>query len=322
MTKFIIRRLLQFIPVLILISIVTFFLLTSMPGDPLDQIMMQDPEVTSEDIEQLKKIYGVDQPFYIRYFRWIGQLLQGDLGFSRQYKVPVLELLKRNMPRTVILATCALLFALILAVPIGIYSAVKQYSLWDYFWTIFAFIGFSTPSHWLGLIFIYTFSVNLGWLPSAGWRSVDIPPGAMAVFWDRVRYLIMPTVALGLISMASWMRYMRTCMLEVVREDYIRTARSKGLSEKVVIFKHALRNALIPLITLIMLTIPRIFGGAIITEQVYAYPGMGQMFLFSINGHDTFITMSIVMILGLLTVTFNLVADIFYAIIDPRIRYS
>ncbi len=322
MAKYIIKRLLQFIPVLFLISLISFFILVNMPGDPIDQLLMSDPEMTAEDLQELRKAYGLDQPFYVRYVKWISKVLQGDLGFSRTYKIPVVTILKRNMPRTIILATSAFIFALIIAIPIGIYSALKQYSLMDYFWTIFSFVGFSTPSHWLALLFIYLFAVHLRILPAAGYRSVDLPSGALGPFLDRIRYLIMPTVALGLINLASWMRYMRSCMLEVIREDYIRTARSKGLGERVVIFKHALRNALIPLITLVMLSIPAIFGGSIVTEQVFAYPGMGQLFINSITGHDTFITMSIVMFLGTLTVTFNLIADLFYAVIDPRIRYS
>ncbi|AZR72931.1 hypothetical protein BBF96_05710 [Anoxybacter fermentans] len=322
MSTYIIRRILQFIPVLFLISLVSFILLINMPGDPIDMLMMSDPNITPEDIAALKKVYGLDQPFYLRYLRWIKRVLSGDLGFSRQYKLPVLEIIKRNLGNTVLLIGSSFIIALTFAIPIGIFSAVKQYSIWDYFWTVYAFFGFSMPSHWFGLLVIYLFAVKLGWLPPAGFRSVSVEPGLINLILDRIRYLILPAFTLGLISMAGWMRYMRSSMLEVIREDYIRTARSKGLSEKVVIYKHALRNALIPLITLIMLAIPGIFGGAIITEAVFAYPGMGRLFIHSINAHDTFITMAIVMFLAILTVIFNLIADICYALIDPRIRYS
>lgn len=321
-TSYILRRLLQLIPVLFMISLVSFFLLVSMPGDPIDMLVLGDPEIEPEDIENLRRIYGLDQPMHLRYLRWMGQLLQGDLGSSRNYKMPVLDLIRRNLNNTLILVGSSMIFALVIAIPIGVYSAVRQYSVGDYVGTIFSFFGFSVPNHWLGLLFIYAFAVYLRVLPPGGFRSTQVPPGFWNLFMDRLSYLILPMVTLGISSMAAWTRYMRSSVLEVIRQDYIRTARAKGLSERVVIFKHALRNALITIITLIMLYIPSIFGGAIITEAVFAFPGMGRLFWRSLISHDTFVTMSILMFLAFLTVIFNLMADVTYALVDPRIRYD
>ncbi len=323
MWVYIIRRLLQVIPVLILISIAAFALLNAMPGDPLADLMMADPDMTEEDLANLRRIYGLDQPFHMRYLRWMGNILtEGDLGRSQQYKIPVTTLIARNIENTVYLIGSSFLLSVLVAIPIGIYSALRQYSLGDYFWTGFAFFGFSVPNHWLGLLLLYLFSVYLGWLPVGGFRSVRVAPGFWNEFVDRLQYLILPMITLGISSMAGWMRYMRSTMLEVIREDYIRTARAKGVAERVIIYKHALRNAVLPVITLIMLAIPVMFGGAVITEAVFVYPGMGRLFWHSLINHDQFVAMSIIMIIAVLVVVFNLLADILYAWVDPRIRYD
>lgn len=305
-----------------MISLVSFTLLVNMPGDPIDMLVLGDPEIEPEDIENLKRIYGLDQPVHLRYIRWMGQLMQGDLGNSRNYKMPVLDLIRRNLNNTLVLVGSSMILALVVSIPIGVFSAVRQYSAGDYIGTVFSFFGFSVPNHWLGLLLIYAFAVYLRVLPPGGFRSTQVPPGFWGMFFDRLSYLILPMVTLGISSMAAWTRYMRSSVLEIIRQDYIRTARAKGLSERVVIFKHALRNALITIITLIMLYIPSIFGGAIITEAVFAFPGMGRLFWRSLISHDTFVTMSILMFLAFLTVMFNLLADVTYALVDPRIRYD
>ncbi len=323
MWVYIVRRIIQVIPVLILISIAAFALLNAMPGDPLADLMMADPEMSQEDLANLRRIYGLDQPFHMRYLRWMGNILtQGDLGMSQQYKVPVTALIARNIENTVYLIGSSFILSILVAIPIGIYSALRQYSLGDYFWTGFAFFGFSVPNHWLGLLLLFVFSFHLGWLPIGGFRSVRVPPGFWNEFADRIQYLILPMITLGISSMAGWMRYMRSTMLEVIREDYVRTARAKGVAERVIIYKHALRNAVLPVITLIMLAIPVMFGGAVITEAVFVYPGMGRLFWHSLINHDQFVAMSIIMIIAVLVVVFNLLADILYAWIDPRIRYD
>jgi len=323
MLKYIIRRLLQMIPVLLLISFACFGLLTLMPGDPIELLRAADPEITAEDMANLRAIYGLDQPFPTRYARWLKQVfIDRDLGMSRQYKRPVTDLIEMRMPNTVYLVVTSFILALIVAIPLGIYSALRQYSWGDYFLTGFAFFGFSIPSHWLGILLIYLFAVYLRVLPAGGFRSLSEPQGTWALFFDRLHYLILPALTLSLSWMASWMRYMRSSMLEVIRDDYVRTARSKGLSERVVVYKHALRNALLPIITLIMLAVPFLFGGAVITEQVFSFPGMGQLLWSSLVNHDNFTTMAIVMLLAVLVVVCNLLADILYAWADPRIRFD
>ena len=323
MSTYITKRLLQIIPVLILVSIVSFLVMTLMPGDPIDQLIMSDPDITTEDIAHLKSLYGLDQPFHVRYFKWVKRLLtKGDLGNSRTYKRPVTAILGKNIPKSLLLIGTSFIISLLIAIPIGVISAVKQYSVVDYLVTVFAFIGISMPSHWLGLLLIYLFAVILGWLPAGGIMSVDRPDSWIGQFLDRAKYLILPTISLCMMRMASLTRYMRSSMLEVIKEDYIRTARSKGLSEKIVIYKHALRNALIPIVTIVMLSIPFLFSGAIVTEAVFAYSGMGRLFLNAIHGKDTFLVMAITLLLGTLTLVCNFLADILYAVIDPRIRYS
>ena len=323
MWVYIIRRIIQIIPVLVLISIAAFALLNAMPGDPLADLMMADPEMSEEDLANLRRIYGLDQPFHMRYLRWMeGVLTEGDLGMSQQYKVPVTTLIARNIENTVYLIGSSFILSILVSIPIGIYSALRQYSLGDYFWTGFAFFGFSVPNHWLGLLLLFVFAFQLGWVPVGGFRSIRIEPGFWNEFIDRLQYLILPMITLGISSMAGWMRYMRSTMLEVIREDYIRTARAKGVAERVVIYKHALRNAVLPVITLVMLAIPVMFGGAVITEAVFVYPGMGRLFWHSLINHDQFVAMSIIMIIAVMVVIFNLLADILYAWVDPRIRYD
>jgi peptide/nickel transport system permease protein len=322
MIKFIARRLLLLIPVLFLISAITFALLVAMPGDPLDLLVMGDPSITRAEIEQLKALYGVNDPMPVRYVRWLGQVIQGNFGYSRTYNIPVTQLVWPRLQNTLILTTVSLLVSLAVSLPLGIYSAVRQYSASDYLVTIFAFIGFAIPNFWLGLMLIILFSVHLGWLPPGGIVSIDVRAGTWESLVDRARYLVMPVFVLGLSSMADWTRYMRASVLEVIKQDFVLTARAKGLNERVVIYVHVLKNALIPVVTLMGNTIPIFLGGSIIVETVFSYPGIGKLLYDSVLGHDFSVTMAILLFLSLLVVIFNLVADIAYGFLDPRIQYE
>lgn len=322
MARYILRRLLFAVPVLGLLSVLAFALLVALPGDPLDMLVLGDPGITRADIERLKALYGLNDPLPVRYAKWMGQVVRGNLGYSRHYRVPVTDLLGPRLRNTLLLTGLAVVVSLIVSIPIGVYSAVRPYSPADYAATVLAFAGYAVPAFWLGLVMIITFAVNLRWLPAGGIVSADPPAGAVAAAVDRARYLVMPVLVLGLHSMATWTRYMRSSLLEVVRQDFVRTARSKGLAERAVIYRHALRNALIPMVTLFANTAPVLVGGSVIVETVFSYPGIGKMHYDSVLGNDYAVSMAILMFLALLVVGFNLLADITYGWLDPRIRYE
>ncbi len=323
MGSFIIRRIVGIIPVLLLISLASFALLQLMPGCPFEHLMMANPDMPPEQIERIRAIHGYDQPVHLRYLRWLRSLvIERDLGFSRRYQIPVAVLIGRNIPRTLLLMGLSMGFAIIVAVPIGIFSATHQYSVLDHIGTGFAFFGFAVPNFWLGMLLMILFAVHLRWLPAAGMRTVGLDMEGWAYLIDRARFLILPTITLATGMMAGWMRYMRSSMLEVLHQDYIRTAHAKGLSARRVLYKHGLRNASMTMITLIALAIPALFSGAILTEAVFAYPGMGRAFWHALVAQDTFPVIAIVMMLAILTVVFNLIADISYALVDPRVRYD
>ena len=331
MQRYILRRLLQMIPIALGISILMFTLLTLAPGDPVDLLISSDPRVKPEDIVRLKRIYGLDQPIHIRYVKWLGRLVRGDLGFSRTYKEPVVKLMRDRISNSLWLTITAFVLALSVAVPVGIYSALHQYSPLDYLATTFTFFGVSVPIFWFAIMSIYLFAVWHPWsaIPSLTW--LRLPPGGMSTpgvpgglpfLLDRLRYMILPSIVLALLSMASYTRYTRSSMLEVIRQDYVRTARAKGLAEGVVVNKHALRNALIPLVTIVALSISGLFAGAPITETVFAWPGVGRLLVDSVIGGDYVAAQAVLMFLAVLVLIFNLVADIMYALLDPRIRYD
>lgn len=322
MSRFILRRIVLLIPVLALISVLSFALLVSMPGDPLDLLVLGDPSITPADIERLKDLYGLNDPFPVRYAKWMGQVLQGNLGYSRTYRVPVTELVGARLLNTLILAGLALVVSLALSIPLGIYSALRPYSIGDYIATIFAFFGYAVPAFWLGLVMIIIFAVRLHWFPAGGIVSPGVQPGLSSLLADRARHLAMPVFVLSLGSMATWTRYMRSSLLEVVRQDYIQTARAKGLSERAIIYRHALKNAMIPMVTLFANTMPILIGGSVITETVFSYPGVGKLLYDSVLGNDFSVSMAILMLLAGLIVLFNLLADIAYGFLDPRIRYE
>jgi peptide/nickel transport system permease protein len=320
--NYIIRRLLQLIPLLLIISFFIFITL-SLTGNSLRALLTSNPRITAETITKLERIYGMDKPLVVRYLYWLKAFFTGEWGYSREYHDAVLVLIKARMPVTLALMGLSFLISVAVAIPIGVYSALKQYSLLDYAATALAFFGMAMPVFWFGLMLMLLFGVKLGWLPLGGYSSQGMDTANLLMrFLDHLKYLIMPAIVLGLQQMASWTRYTRSSMLEVLRMDYVRTARAKGLSERTVIYKHALRNALIPIITLLMLAIPGLFGGAVLTETVFSMSGIGRLLYTAITTSDTFLSMGTLMVLAILVVIFNFAADLLYAVADPRIKYS
>jgi peptide/nickel transport system permease protein len=323
MTNFIIRRLIQTFIVIVLLTYVSFNLMTLMPGDPVEQMIQSNPKITSEDITRLKALYGLDQPAYKRYLSWVGKFVQGDLGYSRTYRIPVTELIGSKMGNTVILSLSALLVAILVSVPLGIWCALKPGSKTDYIVNFFAFSGISMPSFWLGIMLIIIFSVTLGWFPAGGTTSIGVENlSFFAGLNDRLSYLILPTMSLSYLSIGYYLRYVRSSMMEAMRNDYVRTAKAKGLNRKVVIFKHGFRNALLPLITIFALSFSGVFSGALITETVFAYQGLGKLFYDSIISNDFNVAMVSFVISVTMVLVMNLVADILYGFADPRISYK
>lgn len=327
MQRYLIRRILQMIPLLFFLSILIFLIMFLMPGDPIDMMVMGNPNLKAEDIARLKKVWGFDDPFPVRYYKWLRQaVLHGDLGFSYHWKVPVIQIVGERLPNTLVLMTASLLLSLLIAVPLGIFSARRQYSFADYLLTVFAFIGQAMPTFWFGLMMILVFSIFLKnssggpLLPPGG--MMDIGSTASIFSWGRLKYLIMPAFVLGLHNITSWMRFIRSTMLEVINQDYIRTARAKGLKERVVIYKHAFRNAMIPMITLLAMSIPSLVGGATLTETVFAWNGIGRMTYDSVMNKDYSVAMASLMFSAIMVVIGNLLADIMYAVVDPRVRYD
>jgi len=319
---YITRRMLQLIPLMLIISFFIFMVL-SLTGNSLRSLVAGNPRITPEIIKKLERIYGMDKPLLARYFYWLKAFVMGQWGYSREYHDPVIQLIKSRLPVTLSLMGLSFLLSLIVSIPVGIYSALKQYSFLDYVATALAFFGMAMPIFWFGLMLMLLFGVKLGWLPIGGYSSVGMDTANFFMrSLDHLKYLILPAIALGLQGMASWTRYTRSSMLEVLRQDYVRTARAKGLPERTVIYKHALRNALIPVITLLMLSIPMLFGGAVLTETVFSMFGVGRLLYTAIINSDTFLAMGTLMVLAILVVICNFGADLLYAIADPRIRYS
>jgi peptide/nickel transport system permease protein len=316
MSKYFVRRLLISIPALLGISLVLFTVLALAPGDPFEELAT-NPNVPAEVRANLRTQFGLDDPIAVRYVRWVTAMVKGDWGFSFTSRVDVSALIMQRLPTTLFVLGTAQLLGLLVALPIGIYSAVRPYSIFDQIATTFAFIGFSLPTFFTGLLFILLFSIYLDWLPfiyradiaATGWRWV----------WEMARQAIMPIAVLGLFQGASMTRFVRSAVLEVIRLDYVNTARSKGLSERVTILKHVVRNALIPVVTLVALQIPGIFTGAVITEQIFRVPGIGSLLISAILSNDTPVIMSITFVFSALVVLFNLIADLIYGWLDPRI---
>ena len=320
MTRFILRRLAISIPVLLGISISTYLFLSLAPGDPVTAML--SPEQMSslgpEWVEQQREALGLNKPFPVRYGLWMKEVAQGNLGFSYRGGQPVLDLILERIGPTLRLMATVMVIALALGIPLGVLSALKQYSWIDYLVTILGFTAVSVPSFFLALGLIYVFALKLQWLPTAGMNGV----GGTPTFRDSLSHLILPAFALGLAQAAPLIRYVRSSMLESIRQDYVTVARAKGLRERSVIFRHALRNVLIPIVTIVAIEVPGLFGGTVIIEQIFAWPGMGTLAITSVLGRDYPVIMGITLIGAVMIVLSNLLADVLYAVIDPRIRYS
>jgi peptide/nickel transport system permease protein len=321
MYRFLARRLVQSLVVLAGLSVLLFTLLVFTPGDPVEIEASVNPDLEAADIARLRAYYGLDDPVYVRYVKWVRTVVSGDLGYSRTYAQPVTKLIRQRLGNTLQLLTAAFLIATSLGVSVGIYSALHQYSLTDYAATLLSFAGLAMPTFWQGIIFILIFAVWIPWFPAGGMLTPGVPAGFPALI-DRLWHLILPTVVLGSAGMASWVRYSRSSMLEVIRQDYVRTARSKGLPERAVTRRHALRNALIPIITLFALSVPAVLDGAVVTETIFSWPGMGLLLFQAVLGHDHAVAMAVLLFLAVATILANLLADVMYAFVDPRIRYE
>ncbi len=364
MTNFIIRRLLQNFVMLFFISMLIYVVLNLVPGGPFDMLAVSNPRITRSMIDRLNKLLdldkpvlpgqycpvekGVQQPCRLdqgRYLRWLGKVVQGDWGksWTMQTGTPVLKMIGQRIGYTLLLMGLSLIVSLLLAIPIGVYSAVKQYSIMDYVVTTIAFFGQSMPTFWTGLMAMAIFAVQLKLVPTGGVRTTgmegdivealsrifsfgrtypDLAGQEIKIILDGLWHVSMPVLVLAFFNMAGWTRFTRASMLEVLRQDYMRTARAKGLVERLVILKHGFRNSLIPLITLICLALPGLFGGAIITESIFSWPGMGRMFIDAISNVDWPVVQGLLVISASLVVFSNLLADILYAMVDPRIQYS
>ncbi|QCI65877.1 ABC transporter permease [Phreatobacter stygius] len=318
MGSYLVRRLLIAIPSLIGISLVLFTVLALAPGDPFGELAT-NPNVPPEVREALRVKFGLDDPIMVRYLRWIVAMAQGDWGFSFASRINVDTLILQRLPTTLFVVGSSQILALMIALPIGVYAATKPYSIFDQVANTLAFVGFSLPTFFTGLLFILVFSVQLDWLPFV-YRS-DISATGWQFYWQHLRQAIMPIAVLGLFQAASYTRYIRSAVLDVIRLDYVTTARAKGLDEGIVIVKHVVRNALIPVVTLVALQMPAIFGGAIVTEQIFRVPGIGSLLIDAILANDTPVIMAVTFVFSCLVVFFNLVADILYGWLDPRISY-
>ena len=319
MKPYTIRRLLIMIPILLGVSIIVFLLISSIPGDAIDAMLGQSKS-SPQRLAEIKALYGFDQPVWKRYLAWLGNALHGNFGFSFQYNQPVSEVIHAFIWNSFLLAMISFVVELAIAIPVGVLSATKVHSVFDVIFTVVAFAGISLPSFFLALLLQKIFAVDLGWLPLEGMQSVGVAMNGWQSFGDVALHMILPVVSLTMMSMGGTMRYVRTSMLEVIHQDYIRTAKSKGLPERVIIYKHALKNASIPIVTFVGGALPGLFSGAMITETMFNWPGIGKIFLNSISKRDYMFMMGYVMLLAVLTMLGNLLSDILYSVADPRIR--
>jgi peptide/nickel transport system permease protein len=318
MSQYIFRRLLIAIPSLLGISLALFTVLALAPGDPFGELAA-NPNVPPEVAAELRRKFGMDDPVLVRYWSWFSAMLQGSWGFSFVSRMDVDQLILQRLPTTLIVIGASQLLALAIALPVGIYAATRPYSLFDQIANTFAFIGFSLPTFFTGILLILLFSITLDWLPFV--YRADIAETGWRFYWEHFKQMIMPVTVLGLFQAGSWTRYVRSAVLDVIRLDYVTTARSKGLAERVVIGKHVVRNALITVVTLVALQMPAIFGGAIVTEQIFRVPGIGSLLISAMLANDTPVIMAVTFVFSILVVFCNLLADVIYGWLDPRISY-
>ena len=316
--EYVIRRLLIVVPSMLGISLLLFTVLALAPGDPFGELA-SNPAVPPEVRAALRAKFGLDDPVWSRYLHWLAAMLQGDWGFSFVSRMNVDTLILQRLPTTLIVIGSAQLLAILVALPVGVLAATRPYSVFDQIANTFAFIGFSLPTFFTGLLLILVFSIQLDWLPFV--YRADIGATGWRFYWEHIRQSIMPVTVLGLFQGASLVRYVRSAVLDVIRLDYVTTARSKGIGERKVIIKHVVRTALIPVVTLVALQMPIVFGGAIVTEQIFRVPGIGSLLISSILANDTPVVMGVTFVFACLVVLFNLMADFVYAWLDPRIAF-
>jgi peptide/nickel transport system permease protein len=324
MVNYLLKRLLMLIPLMLGITLITFVVIHLAPGEPVEMQTAMSPKMTAETRQRMREFYGLDKPLHVQYVTWLGKLARLDFGRSfAPDNRPVIDKIAERIPITISLSIIALVIEFGLAIPIGVFAAIRQNTLVDKGITVFVFIGFAVPTFWLALVLMYLFGVKLGWLPISGLHSLGSEGyGTLRWLADMAKHLVMPIAVASFGSLAGVSRYMRSTMLEVIRQDYITTARAKGLAERTVIFHHALRNALLPVITLLGFSIPGLIGGAVIFETIYSIPGMGQLFYAGAMARDYPLVMGILVIGAFLTLIGNLLADIGYAFADPRIRHG
>ena len=314
MTRFISQRLIETAAVLLVMSFLVYVLIGLMPGDPVDILISGDPHMTSADAARLRALYGLDRPILERYLAWASNALTGDFGYSRTYQRPVLEILMPRLGNSAILMGLSFIISVAIALPLGILAAVRPYSRLDYAVNLLCFAGISVPVFWLALVLIIVFSVQLGVLPAGGMGTAGD-----AGFTDLLRHMALPVATLTIANIGGYARYMRSAMIEVLRQDFIRTARAKGVSPGRVIWGHALRNAMIPVVTILALSFGALFSGALVTETMFAYPGMGRLIYDAILGNDFNLALVGLLFATLSTLLANLAADLAYAGLDPRI---
>jgi peptide/nickel transport system permease protein len=318
MLKYLVRRILISIPVLIAVTIIVFGLTELAPGDMIDYFISSEAQMTPEQLQVMRERFGLDQPVTTRYVSWLGSVVRGDLGFSFVEGRPVAELVGRRLSASLLLVGTALAIGVIVGIPLGVFTALRQYSIADFFLTGVSFLGISMPAFIAGIFGLYIFSITLGWFPSGGMRPVDRNP----TLGDSIYYLILPSCILSLQYVASYMRYTRFSMLEVIRSDYITTARAKGLRERGVVWRHMVPNAILPVITVIGFSIPNLVVGAVFTETVFSWPGMGTLYRNAVQGRDVPLLMGMNLVIALVVLVGNILTDLIYALVDPRIRYE
>jgi len=316
--QYVIRRLLIAIPSLLGISLVLFTILALAPGDPFEELAT-NPAVPPEVRAALRAKFGLDDPVWTRYIHWLFAMMQGDWGFSFVSRMDVDTLILQRLPVTLMVIGSSQIIAILVALPVGVLAATRPYSVFDQVANTFAFIGFSLPTFFTGLLFILVFSIQLDWLPFV--YRANISATGWQFYWEHIRQAIMPVMVLGLFQGASLVRFVRSSVLDVIKLDYVTTARSKGIGERKVVTKHVVRNALIPVVTLVALQMPIVFGGAIVTEQIFRIPGIGSLLISSMLANDTPVVMAVTFVFACLVVLFNLIADILYGWLDPRIAF-
>jgi len=321
MLRFLVIRLMQALGVLAVMSFVVYGLIGLMPGDPIDLMIQANPELTPADQERLRALYGLDRPIVERYLNWAKAAVQGDLGYSRTHGVPVLEVLLPRLGNTLLLLGISAALAVAIALPVGVYAAVRPYGVPDTLVNLACFAGISVPPFWLALLAIMLFAVTLGWLPAGGMGSIGVE-GTWAALADRAWHLVLPVLTLTLATVGGYTRHVRAAMMEQLRQDYVRTARAKGVGRAATVWRHALRNALIPVVTVIALDFGMLFSGALITETMFSYLGMGKLIYDSILGNDYTVALVGLLLATATTLLGNFLADLAYAGLDPRITFG